>query len=144
MIIRKILYSDTRSVAKLLLRELSKPPYNENVSLSAVIKSLRFFLKIGMGFVAIEKNELAGVIYFKVEQFWTGPTMEIEDLVVDETFQGKGVGKKLLQKIEEFAKNKKVVHIILSTSRKAKATGFYKKLGYQQMTNTIVFRKQLK
>lgn len=143
MTIRKIIPTDIRSVAELLHEELSKPPYNEKAPLSAAIKSVKFFLKIGNGFVAIEKRNIVGVIYFKIEIWWSGPAMEIEDLVVKKEFQGKGIGKALLQKAEAFAKKKKVTRVVLNTNRHSAARKFYEKAGYEWLKNTVAYRKKL-
>ena len=144
MRIRTITSRDIPAAAKVLRAEFGKPPYNETASMPMVIKSLRHFLSLGTGFVALEKNQIVGVVYFRISQFWAGPTMEIEDLAVKDGFKGKGIGKKLLAKAEAFDRKKKVVHVLLITSRKAGTQSFYTQKGYQLMKDSIFFKKKLK
>ncbi len=144
MQIRKATLNDIPKIAKLLLKAFQKPPFNEKASTRMVTQSLRFYFKIGAGFVAIYKKEIVGVIYYKIEQFWRGPVLLVEDLAVKKEFERKNVGKRLMEKIEELAAKRKIKMITFITNQKSPAKTFYKKVGYKQRKDLIIFEKQIR
>ena len=72
MKIRKAKKSELKEIALLMKKELGKPPYNEKESINNVIKSLAFYFKIGEIYVYLIEKEIAGVVVFKIEQYWEG------------------------------------------------------------------------
>jgi len=83
-------------------------------------------------FVALEDNKFIGGVYGIV----TEDSMYISRLVVDEEYRGNEIGKNLMYKIEEKAKELNVYSINLGTVE-FQAEKFYDKLGYK-----IVFIKE--
>ena len=144
MKIRKATKRDLKEIAKLMKEEFSKPPYNEKALLNAVIKSLNFYFRLGKVYVATENNEILGITVFKIEQYWEGPVVIIEDLAVKQEFKRQGIGKKLTDFIESYAKKKKIKSIYFSTNKKSDAVKFYQKQGYKLGKNTVFMRKKLK
>ena len=144
MKIRKATKKDFKEIANLMNEEFSKPPFNEKSNLKDILKSIRFFHKIGTIKIAIKDEKMVGVIVFKQEQYWEGLSILIEDLVVRKDFQKKGIGKLLINDLEKDAKKKKISAIYFLTHKKASAIKFYKKLGYKLRPNTVFFRKVLK
>lgn len=56
----------------------------------------------------------------------------VDAIVVDKNFQGHGIGKKLLENAESYAKKIGCQEVVLSSSYKRKeAHKFYKRLGYK-------------
>ena len=45
MTVRKATKNDIREIAKLMIEEFSKPPFNEKTTINSVIKSLNFYCK---------------------------------------------------------------------------------------------------
>lgn len=142
--IQEVKKSDLIQIAKLFLEEFSKPPFNEKATLKDVVKSLRFFLKIGKGYAAIVEKEIVGAAIFKVEQWWEGKVIIIEDLAVKEDFKNKGIGRLLMKKIEDYAKRIKASSIVFSTRKTAKAISFYQKLGYKVEKDIIFMKKKVR
>ncbi|MCC5930527.1 MAG: GNAT family N-acetyltransferase [Cyclobacteriaceae bacterium] len=57
-------------------------------------------------FVAEYDNQIIGIaLYFFSYSTWKGRSCFLDDLIVTEAFRGKGVGKKLFNKVAEVAKN---------------------------------------
>lgn len=83
-------------------------------------------------FVALDDNKFVGGVYGSV----TEDSMYIRWLVVDEEYRGYEIGKSLMYKIEEKAKELNVYSINLGTVE-FQAEKFYDKLGYK-----IVFIKE--
>jgi len=136
--------ADLKEIARLMKTELAKPPFNERDKLESIIKSLKFYFKLGKIYIAKEKNEIIGVIVFKKEQFWEGGVIIIEDLVIKNEFRGKGIGKNLLDYVKDSAKKEKIKSILFTTNRKSGAIEFYKKLGYKIEKDKIYMRMDLK
>ena len=59
------------------------------------------------------------------------PFLVIEDVIVDKSIRGKGVGSRLFESIENFAKKKKCTYAILvSSDFRTKGHKFYEKMGF--------------
>ena len=95
-------------------------------------------------FVADTGNYIAGIVYImqyapwgtESEQFW------IQGIAVKDDMQGKGIGTKLLEHIEKFAKEKGVYYITLNTGfKRTAAHAFYERNGYS--SGSYCFGKSL-
>ena len=61
----------------------------------------------------------------------TGLITTIEDVIVDEKYRGRGIGRKLTQKMIDIAKKKKAKHISLTTNpAREAANAMYQKMGF--------------
>ena len=91
---------------------------------------VKFCMKQGYAFV-LEEGTVCGVIlgYEKPDMFM-GKVAYIELLAVLPECQGKGYGKNLIQKFEEFAVQKKIKQLSLRTGCYMKAFHIYHHLGF--------------
>ena len=144
MRIRKAVKKDIKEIAKLMIEEFSKPPFKEKTTINSVIKSLNFYFKIGKAFVAVEDKKIVGIVVFKVEQWWEGPVILIEDLAIKEDFKKQGIGKKLTDEVEKYGKKMKASAVSFATNSKSSAVKFYTKQRYKKEKNRIFMRKNLK
>lgn len=144
MIIQIATKKNIREIAKLMLEEFRKPPFNEKASLDSVLKSLSFYFKIGEVYTAINKKEIIGVVIFKIEQYWEGQIIIIEDLAVKEEYKKQNVGKTLMSKVEDYAKKNKIKRILFKTNKKSSAIKFYQKIGYKPKEDIIHFEKKIR
>lgn len=92
-------------------------------------------------YVLLEENEKA--IGFGALISYYLPTVgeigKIEEVVIDENYRGQGLGKKLLQKLLEIAKEKKLKKVQLTSSpRREAARSMYQAAGFQ-IKDTNVF-----
>ena len=70
------------------------------------------------------------VTYFFSYYTWTGKCLYMDDLYVKPEFRGKGIGKRLINKVIEFAKNKQCHKLRWQVSNWNKsAIGFYQGIG---------------
>ena len=85
-------------------------------------------------FVAVtEDGEIIGSITILIEQKFIhdgGKVGNIEDVVTRIEYEGRGVGKALVLKALDFAKQKKCYKVVLDCSKKN--VEFYEKLGFKQ------------
>jgi GNAT superfamily N-acetyltransferase len=91
-------------------------------------------------FVAqLASGELAG--WIGVEADWRA---EISGLVVDERVRSQGIGPKLLERAEEWARERGCAAIGLrSNVIRDRAHGFYERLGYEHYKTQKSFRKKI-
>lgn len=88
-------------------------------------------------------GQIVGTLALIVVRIPTGKKAFIEDVVVDESARGKGLGEKLLVKAIELAKLKGVQRIELSSRpMRVPANKLYQKLGFKQR-ETNYYRLQL-
>jgi len=144
MIIRKANLKDIKEIAKLMLDEFKRPPFNERASLNSVLKSLNFYFKIGKIYVAVIEKEITGVVVFKIEQYWEGPVIIIEDLAVKERYKKQGLGKLLMNKVEDYADKNKIKGIYFKTNKKSPAVKFYQKHGYKIRKDIVFMEKKFR
>ncbi len=144
MKIRKTTLKDVNAIAKLVKTEFNKKPYNDGWTDFTSQKAVRSFLKKGLGFVATEGNKIIGAIIANEEPYAKGTYWEIQELVVGRKFQRKGIGKKLVERLEDFAKKKKVATIYFSTHKKSEAFKFYKKMKYSVSKDMVIMGKKIK
>lgn len=81
-----------------------------------------YFLK------ATDKSGILGTMELKIE----GGIGKINTLLVTNTNQGKGVGKALMQKAEEFTRKLNGHKMFVVTGKEWDAVGFYEALGYKK------------
>lgn len=77
--------------------------------------------------VAVHNNKIVGT--GRIQDYW------ISGVFVDCTIHGKGVGTKIMQRLEKYAKKSGLKHVALRSS--ITAFGFYKKLGYKHIKTII-------
>ncbi len=83
--------------------------------------------------VAKENNELIGSALGIYCQSLSVPFLVIEDVIVKEGTRGKGIGRKLLESLDDFAKRNNCAYAILVSSGHLKgAHQFYERVGFQE------------
>jgi GNAT superfamily N-acetyltransferase len=95
-------------------------------------------------FVAESANGgLAGWIHGVLSQVLEADyRVEIAGLIVDERFQRMGVGRALVERVEDWAKSQGIELVVVRCrSTRIEAHQFYASLGYNQTKTQIVFRK---
>lgn len=94
------------------------------------LKTLRDQAENGHEFYVFFENEKA-IGFIGVESFPTEDKLKIHKIYVLPDTQGKGVGKRLLQKAIKVAKEKSISNVFLNVNRFNKAVGFYEKMGFE-------------
>ena len=84
--------------------------------------------------VAKDNNEVIGSVFgvcCKSLAVGGNSFLVIEDVIVKDNLRGKGIGKKLINTLDEFAKEKYCVYaIIVSSDYRKEAHVFYENLGF--------------
>ncbi len=117
-----------------LLPQLSKGTAITNEQLQKLVDSENNFL-----FVAQDKNsEIVGMATLVCYDVPTGQKAWIEDVVVDSSCRGKGVGRKIMETILELAHKQGIKKIDLTSSYTRKSANLlYQKLGFEQRDSNL-------
>ena len=95
-------------------------------------------------FMAEENNVLLGTLTLVFNKIPTGDKVWVEDVVVDDSARGKGVGIKLMEFAIAYVEDKGIKNINLTSSPdRVAANNLYQKLGFVQR-ETNVYRLTLK
>lgn len=96
-------------------------------------------------FIAIMGNEVAGWIHaFRAVFLESNPFIEIGGLVVDENHRGKGIGKKLVERIKQWCMEKEISSLrVRSQLKRKEAHQFYLSNGFAEIKEQKVFQISL-
>jgi (aminoalkyl)phosphonate N-acetyltransferase len=130
MQIRQATESDYSQVMRLYNGLVGNDRYSrqDNDSFGQVIKNPRNFI-----YVAEENDTLIGFASFSIRDVirYPKPIAELDELFIDPTERKKGIGKKLMQAIEEKAKELNCYRVFIESQYQHKdGHAFYEALGY--------------
>jgi len=142
MIIRKANKEDSFSIM-MLSKELGYGSTEEEIK-----NRINYLSKKDQSFlvVAEEEDNVVGFIsYEHYETVYYVPGINITGLVVFKDFRNKGIGKRLLNYAEEYAKSKSLSFVRLNSGiQRKEAHSFYKNNGYDNIKEQIRFIKNFK
>jgi len=83
-------------------------------------------------FVAVDENRIVGAgTLFKLNKLHNNPVGQIEDVIITESYRGKGIGKQIVDNLVKIGLNEmKCYKVILNCLEKNK--DFYEKCGFEQ------------
>ncbi|MCW8965721.1 MAG: GNAT family N-acetyltransferase [Candidatus Pacearchaeota archaeon] len=139
--IRKAKKEDFNEIAKILMNESSKPPYNEKYTLKISLKETNNFSKDEL-YIAEDKKNILGFIASNITPD-NKKKAYINELWLKPVSQGKGIGRLLVNFIEKLYKKKGVKTIRLVSKTNSKAFGFYKKLKYKEYKEMVFMEKKI-
>ena len=137
--IKKANKKDFREIAKIMMKESSKKPYNEEYTLKTALKEIVRCSKKDL-YIAVNEKEIIGFIASSDDK----KKAYIGELWLKPIYQGKGVGKALVKFIEEKCKKKGVKIIRLVAKKNAKAFKFYKNIKYKEYKELVFMEKRFK
>jgi len=93
--------------------------------------------------VAKDDGRIVGMATLAIVMIPEGRRGQLEDIVVDETYRGKGLGEQLSKKLIERARERKISVVTLSSrADRVAANNLYQKLGFEKR-QTNVYRLEL-
>lgn len=144
MIIREMVTEDIPKVA-----QLYKQFWGEDSCIETMYKQFKKICGNGTHILlnAVENERLVGSVMGVICEELYGncePFMVLENMIVDQKYRNKGVGKALIAEIEKIAAEKNCTQIILVTeANRIDACKFYESAGYSPYTHKG-FKKKLK
>lgn len=89
-------------------------------------------------------DEMVGLSMGHSKHWYTGTEYCIDELCIERTKQGQGIGTKFLNEIEQYIAKKGLTQIFLQTERTVPAYEFYKKNGFYELMDHVSFGKQVR
>ena len=144
-VLRKLGDSDFEAVKALFRSVFTAPPWNDDWSdeaqLDNYLKDLtgcRTPLVLGL----FEGEEMIGASIGNIKHWCKGTEYFIEELFIRNDMQGRGYGTAFMNLIEGYLKDIGIRQIFLHTERSKPSYGFYKKLGFNDLTELASFFKE--
>ena len=99
--------------------------------------------KTAYGLEYVIDGEVAGFILGTSMLFHYGRMFEINDLVVDPAYQGRGIAKELMEKILSDVKEQGMVGVHLITAGESFLPEFYERFGFEKEKRVMLMGKEL-
>ena len=131
MKIRELENADFRQVI-----EIWKKSFNNNFDKE--INSTYLTDPSSITLVAVDSNTITGVASLHIIKKLTRTLGLIEDVAVNENYRGKGIGKKLVEKLIGIASEKSCDKTVLNSSEKN--SEFYEKIGFEKNEIQMIIR----
>jgi phosphinothricin acetyltransferase len=131
MKIRELENADFRQVI-----EIWKKSFNNNFDKE--INSTYLTDPSSITLVSVDSNTVTGVASLHIIKKLTRTLGLIEDVAVNENYRGKGIGKKLVEKLIGIASEKSCDKTVLSSSEKN--SEFYEKIGFEKNEIQMIIR----
>jgi GNAT superfamily N-acetyltransferase len=129
--IRKAEKPDCNAMMELIneLAVYEKAPEEVTVDFNHFVESGFGEKPVWWAFVAEVENQVVGfALYYIRYSTWKGQRLYLEDILVNEPFRGKGIGKLLFDKLIEVTKEKKLAGMVWQVLEwNEPAINFYKK-----------------
>jgi ribosomal protein S18 acetylase RimI-like enzyme len=95
------------------------------------------------GWVAVVEGHIVGFVSVAEDDHWCGqPDAYVGELIVAERYEGQGIARSLMARVEGWAYERGLSHVRLSTgAANLGARAFYERLGYTQ--SDVTFTRQL-
>jgi len=131
MKIRELENDDFRQVI-----EIWKKSFNNNFDKE--INSTYLTDPSSITLVSVDSNTVTGVASLHIIKKLTRTLGLIEDVAVNENYRGKGIGKKLVEKLIGIASEKSCDKTVLNSSEKN--SEFYEKIGFEKNEIQMIIR----
>ena len=131
MKIRELENTDFRQVI-----EIWKKSFNNNFDKE--INSTYLTDPSSITLVSVDSNTITGVASLHIIKKLTRTLGLIEDVAVNENYRGKGIGKKLVEKLIGIASEKSCDKTVLNSSEKN--SEFYEKIGFEKNEIQMIIR----
>ena len=140
MELRKIGMAQEAEILEMENAAFAVAPWNEAWTDAGIFH--RYLLDlIGMenalSFGLYDGEQLVGIALGRLKHWFDGIEYCIDDLCVTPARQGSGVGSRMIQMIQAYSIKQGYKAVSLRTSRSAAAYSFYKKNGFQELTDKV-------
>ena len=144
MEIRAIADRDLKPISQLYISIFSSPPWNEHWEYKWAYERLNWIYQSQgfMGFIARDKNEVTGAILGHFVPFKGKKGFKLVEFFVDINCQNRGIGTKLLTRLELSLKND-YDFVLLLTAKNTDAESFYLNRDYRRDDKLVLLRREI-
>ena len=134
-------------IAQMYRAAFAGDPWNDDWSdeaqLIEYIRDVSCYFK-GLNYGLLIDGKLSAVALGSIRHWWEGTNYDLEELCVDTSLQGLGIGSRFMKLVEQDIKSMGLAGIFLQTDNDMPAYKFYKKNGYRELTEHVSFYKSVK
>ena len=141
MIIKKILKSDLKDLARLMVSVYNAPPWNDKWTEETAFESLVTLLEFPTfyGNIIVDEDRIIGAIMGHTRRYATETTYYIDEFFVSEEYRRQGVASNLYKSTIDELKKLGVNGAFFTTLRDTPAYNFYIKMGAWDLSDSACF-----
>ena len=141
MIIKKILKSDIKDLARLMVSVYNAPPWNDKWTEETAFESLLTVLEFPTfyGNIIVDEDRIIGAIIGHTRRYATETTYYIDEFFVSEEYRRKGVASNLYKSTIDELKKLGINGAFFTTLRNTPAYNFYIKMGAWDLSDSACF-----
>jgi len=145
MPIRKIVNEDLKQCAGILESAYEEKPYFEKFEEGNALKYIeeKFKSCAEDSFVICQDSEILGFVFWTISCWTDGPQAVLEEIVIDNNHQGKGLGKQLIEHSDQYLLEKGIKSIMLWAINSPKVMGFHERNGFEKSDEFCVMFKNI-
>lgn len=142
---RLIKASDIDGCSSLFAQVFSSAPWGEEWTQDLAFKRLSYFYET-KGFLGVvaEEEGVVGFALGNIEPFYFGSMFYLREMCVESDLQRKGVGSKILDRLDAELANLQVKRVYLATDRTIPAATFYQGKGFVHSEELGFYAKEIK
>lgn len=142
---KEINQQNLNDLVDLFIKAFSGEPWNEQWTSNMVIKRLYQIINIegSYGIAYYYGNKAVGMVLGNIEYNYNSVDFCIKEFCIDPDFQGKGLGRKIMNEFILRVKEKNVENIGLLTCKSPETEGFYSKLKFKTNNKIIYMEKNV-
>ncbi len=135
--IRPFEAGDLDECTTLYVSVFAEPPWNEEWTPADARRHLEQTFKTPgfVGLVALEGERIVGVVTGVSRCGATGDYVLLDDMFVDHTLRGQGIGRRLMQELKQRLTQQGVIALALFTQATSHAADFYRSYGFEEDPN---------
>ncbi|AOR23034.1 GNAT family N-acetyltransferase [Clostridium taeniosporum] len=144
MEILKINESDIKECAKIFIEAFNEEPWNDKWTIENAYRRLQDIYKSPnfVGIKYVENNKIYGALFGNCEEWFKGRHFNIKEVFVSKKIQGKSIGSKLIEGIQNEVKNLGVDFMFLSTQSN-NLKKFYLKHNFEETNSLCIMSKKI-
>lgn len=141
--LRELIMEDVPKVADIYVKAYAEGDWNEKWDWGDAAQRIKEIVSSPQckGGVCELEGKIVGCILFEILTWHIGKQLEVKEIFVAPSFQGKGIGKKLLEYAETWGNRVGTSELFLWTNKSRKLMDFYSNVGYREDAKTIQFIK---
>ncbi|MBS3072661.1 GNAT family N-acetyltransferase [Candidatus Pacearchaeota archaeon] len=144
IILKKSSKSELKSISKIYMNEFSKPPYNEKWTYNKAYERINFYFKYYDLYSIFLDGRLVGFASVNSKFMCPGEVAYGEEVAIVSEFQGKGIGKNIMEQIFEIYKKKGFKRFLCLVNKKGNSIKMFKKLNVNASKSDILLEKKLR
>lgn len=135
--------SDLLKCTETFIEVFNGEPWNDNWNTEKAERYLHDFYRTPgfIGILAVEGDEVLGFLFGVRQGWWSGDEFFIQEMCVKGGRQKRGIGKALLERLEEELQAHAVTHLSLLTDRGIPAERFYRNNGFAEIERLVFLSK---